>query len=556
MNAKPGSLVKYREREWVVMPSEDQQIVLLRPIGGSARETCGVLKPLSNIMGYSLPFERISETQFPLPDSSAIRDLASVKLTIESARLLLRDGAAPFRSPGHLSIRPRPYQFVPLIMALRLDTVRLLIADDVGIGKTIEAGLIARELLDRGDIKRIAVLCPPYLCDQWQRELSEKFHIDAVVIRSGTVSRLERLAPQDVSIFKHNRHFIASIDTVKGEGYRNGFLTHCPELVIVDEAHGSAQPPSGRQSYAQQQRHELLRDLAKDADRNIMLLTATPHSGIEESFKSILGLLKPEFRNYNLSAEKDRIELAKYFVQRRRVDIKRWLGEDTPFPERDETNLEQPYKFSDEYKRFYDRIYGFAHDIISSAEALTGWRKRMRFWSALALLRCVTSSPASAKATLLKRLIRDDEQTSDTIETLTDEELDASFRPVVSDPMEAEAVIDTQPSSIFDAQEQDPSWKDSDRRRLREFANEADKLYGNADNKLLKLISILTDMLKNGYNPIVWCRYIATAEYVADEVRNRLSGRFSNLKVASITGTLSEDDRKLKMDELTKTLTE
>src|SRR5205807_1004031 len=83
--------------------------------------------------------------------------------------------------------RPRTYQFVPLLMALRLDPIRMLIADDVGVGKTIEALLIVRELLDRGEIKRLCVLCPPYLCEQWQKELSEKFNLDAVLIRSGTV---------------------------------------------------------------------------------------------------------------------------------------------------------------------------------------------------------------------------------------------------------------------------------------------------------------------------------------------------------------------------------
>src|SRR5205823_3368900 len=112
-----------------------------------------------------------------------------------ATRLTLREGAAPFRSLGRISIRPRVYQFVPLLMALRLDPVRLLIADDVGVGKTIEALLVVRELLDRGEIKRLCVLCPPYLCEQWQKELTEKFNLDAVVIRAGTVSQLERQIP-------------------------------------------------------------------------------------------------------------------------------------------------------------------------------------------------------------------------------------------------------------------------------------------------------------------------------------------------------------------------
>jgi len=113
--------------------------------------------------------ETLEEAVFPLPNPISVKDHAAALLLMDAARLLLRSAAGPFRCLGRLSLRPRPYQIVPLLMALKLETLRLLIADDVGIGKTIEAGLIARELLDRGEVKRIAVLCPPHLCDQWQQ---------------------------------------------------------------------------------------------------------------------------------------------------------------------------------------------------------------------------------------------------------------------------------------------------------------------------------------------------------------------------------------------------
>ena len=244
MNVQPGALVSYREREWVVLPSDDENVVLLRPIGGSSREVCGVVRSVSERLGYDIAYERIQSATFPLPDPAMAQDHTAVSLLHQAARLLLRDGAAPFRSLGHLSLRPRPYQYVPLLMALRLPTVRLLIADDVGVGKTIEAGLIAREMLDRGEIRRTAVLCPPYLCDQWQKELAEKFNIEAVVVRSGTIARLERLAPQDTSIFAHFPHLVASIDTVKSDRYRASFLQHCAEFLIVDEVHGAAAHPA------------------------------------------------------------------------------------------------------------------------------------------------------------------------------------------------------------------------------------------------------------------------------------------------------------------------
>src|SRR4030095_13440040 len=99
-----------------------------------------------------------------------------------------RSGAGPCRALAKLSFRPRSYQMVPLIMALKQETVRLLIADDVGVGKTIEALLIAKELYERKEISRLAIVCLPHLCDQWQDELKSKFGIEAAIIRSGTVT--------------------------------------------------------------------------------------------------------------------------------------------------------------------------------------------------------------------------------------------------------------------------------------------------------------------------------------------------------------------------------
>lgn len=553
MSVTPGSLVRYREREWVVLPSEEEDIIILRPIGGSARETTGVLKPLADRMAASLPFERIEPATFPLPDPESAQDHAAVRLLQQSARLLLRDGAAPFRSLGHLSVRPRPYQFVPLLMALRLDTVRLLIADDVGVGKTIEGALIAREMLDRGEIQRLVVLCPPYLCDQWHKELTEKFNIDAVVVRSGTVSRLERTIPPDRTIFQHYPFIVASIDLVKQPHYKTQFLLHCPNFVIVDEAHGATRPPSVGRRRAQQQRYELLRALSEKKERHLLLLTATPHSGIGGSFLSLLGLLNPEYENLDLAfMEEEQVTgLARHFVQRRRANIERWMGEDTPFPARE--SIEEPYLFSDEYMKYYQAVYNFASDLVRTAEEMKGWKKRMRFWSALALLRCVTSSPAAAEATLEKRLgVRKEEGKAalEVIESASEEELDDTFEPLIYDPLDIEASVDAQPSNVLEAQEMDPEWKDAERRRLREFARQAKDLKGTADTKLSKLAEVIEGLLKEKYQPIVWCRFIATSDYVAEGLEERLGKKFKNLKVTSITGVLSSDERRLKVDEL------
>jgi SNF2 family DNA or RNA helicase len=139
-------------------------------------------------------------------------------------------------------------------MALKLDPVRLLIADDVGVGKTIEAALIARELLDRGDIERFAVLCPPHLVEQWVGELEARFHLHAVAVTAASASRLERNLPPSESIFTAHPHTVVSLDYIKSERRRAEFLRACPEFVIVDEAHTCAATGQGRH-----QRYELLK---------------------------------------------------------------------------------------------------------------------------------------------------------------------------------------------------------------------------------------------------------------------------------------------------------
>ncbi|WP_051036468.1 hypothetical protein [Pleurocapsa sp. PCC 7327] len=119
----------------------------------------------------------------------------------------------------------------------------------------------------------------------------------------------------------------------------------------------------------QQQRYQLVKEIAQKGDRHLVLLTATPHSDIEASFTSILGLLKPEFEELDLNAltEPQRIELARHFVQRRRADVKNWLGNDTPFPQRESS--ESPYQLSAEYRALFEQVYDLARGLVNTADA-------------------------------------------------------------------------------------------------------------------------------------------------------------------------------------------
>lgn len=527
----PGTIVSFRRREWVLLPSDTDSIIRLRPITGSQDETIEVQRYLTQYLRYTFPFEEIKPASFPLPSVGDVADVFSAKLLWNAARLSLREGATPFRSMGRINIRPRLYQFVPLLMALRLNPVRILIADDVGVGKTIEALLIVKELLERGEIKRVAVLCPPYLCEQWQRELYEKFSLDSVIIRSSTVSQLERTKPSGMSIYQYYPLQILSIDWVKTERNRHQFLQFCPEMVVVDEVHGASDPSPQR--IEQQQRYQLVKEISEDPNRHLILLTATPHSGKREAFASILGFLDPKFANWdmaNLSEEK-RTELARHFVQRTRADIQtQW--EVTPcFPKR--VSEDRTYTLSPAYREVFDRSYRLFTTILKAGEGLDENRRRVRNWGALWLLRSIMSSPASARAAIEKKRGKlKDEDVEELIEELPIE----SSEPDASDEVNATGV------GLLAERV-----ADQEKRLLKEVLALIEDLDPKEDWKLIECIKTVKLLLSQGRCPVVWCYYVDTAIYVAEALKEALP---SEVQVLCITGRISDEERKARIEDL------
>src|SRR5215468_10047171 len=145
---QPGKLVSLRGRDWVVLPSEDQDLLIVKPLGGSDDEITGIYLPLG------VETDQPVDAHFPPPTAADLGDISTARLLYDSARLAFRNGAGPFRALAKLSFRPRSCQMVPLIMALRQEWVRVLIGDGGGGGKRVEALLIVRERLERRKIKR------------------------------------------------------------------------------------------------------------------------------------------------------------------------------------------------------------------------------------------------------------------------------------------------------------------------------------------------------------------------------------------------------------------
>lgn len=511
----PGTLVSARGREWMVLAGSSTDTLRVRPISGSEEDQTLIYLPLE--------LEPVREARFPAPDPSRLGGHDAALLLRDALLLSMRRGAGPFRSFGQIAVEPRAYQLVPLLMALRLDPVRLLIADDVGVGKTIEGALILREMLDRGDIERSVVLCPPHLVEQWVTELEARFNLHAVAVTASSAKRLEGAIPPGVSLFQVHHHTVVSLDYIKSQERRAHFLHHCPDFVIVDEAHACVGNGQGRH-----QRYELLRGLADDPERHMVLLTATPHSGDDAAFYRLLGLLDRSFEGIQdaIGAERDRLRtrLGNHFVQRRRPDIAEWQ-ESNLFPKRETKEL--TYTLSGEWEAFFNAVLDYCAEVVADKEG-DAEKQRLNFWGTLALLRCAASSPMAAVLALRTRAGEglSAEERGEIVDRLFDGDADRLIEDDVEPPVATE----------------DPA--------LAALVAKAEKLAGRAGDPKLKVVSDhVVELLNNeghGYHPVVFCRYIATAHYLGKHLAKRLP----DATVEVITGEFPAEEREERVARL------
>ena len=204
----------------------------------------------------------------------------------------------PVASPFHGGVCVESYQLVPLLKALRMPRVSLLIADDVGLGKTVEAGLILTELLLRRRIQRVLVLTPASLRRQWQEELWDKFSLRFEVVDRQATERLRRRLGMDANPWRSFSRIVASYHYLRQPDVLEQFLSACrtPEgsphlpwdLLIVDECHNLMPSPFGEDS----ELCRMLRLVAPQFEHRLFL-SATPHNGHTRSFTGLLEMLDP-----------------------------------------------------------------------------------------------------------------------------------------------------------------------------------------------------------------------------------------------------------------------
>jgi ERCC4-related helicase len=267
---------------------------------------------------------------------------------------------SPFRS----GIDIESYQLDPVVRAIQMPRVNLLIADDVGLGKTIEAGMVVLELMLRHRANRVLVVCPASLQIKWRDEMLEKFGLDFVIVDSDCIKRLRRQRGLYANPWTHFPRLITSMDYIKREYPLRMFREAvAPEgahprlrdfdILIVDEAHNVA--PSGVGHFAlDSQRTQAIREISRHFEHRLFL-TATPHNGYKESFSALLELL--DNQRFARGVPPDPAQLRAVMVRRLKSEIKNWDGTDK-FPRRTLQHI--PVDYTPEEQRIHGLLTEYA----------------------------------------------------------------------------------------------------------------------------------------------------------------------------------------------------
>ena len=338
-----GQLVKVRSRQYVV--TEVRQTTLPPNPMLNGVEPSQNLVMLSSVeddaLGEELqviwelePGAYVHE-RMELPQPTGFDEPARLDAFLDAVRwgaastADIRTLQSPFRS----GIDIEDYQLDPVVRAIQMPRVNLLIADDVGLGKTIEAGLVAQELIIRHRCHRILIVCPSALQIQWKEQMRDKFGLDFRIVDSNLMKELRRSRGIHVNPWQHFPRLITSIDFIKRDRPLRLFREVLPaegeavyprrfDLLIVDEAHNVA-PSAGGNYAVDSLRTAAIRLLVPHFEHKLFL-TATPHNGYPESFTALLELL--DTQRFARGVSPDRKQLDVVMVRRLKQEMQDWDG--------------------------------------------------------------------------------------------------------------------------------------------------------------------------------------------------------------------------------------
>lgn len=458
---------------------------------------------------------------------------------------------APFRG----GVQIEEYQLAPVMRALDMPRVTLLIADDVGLGKTIEAGLVAQELIHSHRATKILVLCPAHLQLKWVDEMAEKFGLEFRIIDRDAVEEMRREHGPTINPWASFPRLITSIDYLKRELPRRLFdeLLHSSKeasplkpwhLLILDEAHNCA--PAGRGTYIRDSdRTSLLRDIADNFEHKIFL-SATPHNGYRESFTGLLELL--DNLRFTRGFEFNQAHLDAVTIRRLKDDIKnpdgtRRFAKRVIKPLDEQTHPELYVKLSAEEEELFALLKKYSDSRLSK----TNKRNERATQFVLTLLKKrALSSPLAFRESLITHTqnagVKDELEIGESLfKTLNQKQAEDW-----SDDDEREEIIDAATAQasrlLVELTQDEKTW-------LSRMYEIAEKLSQGTDSKAKALVSWFKNQLGgpktwNGERVILFTEYRHTLEYL----KQVLSSAGMDNNIITIYGGMPNKDRRIAND--------
>jgi len=499
---EPGRVVTLRNRLWRVDYVEDQ-VLAATPLDGRDGQT----------QRFHRALESVTAGEMPAPSASAIGDAREQELLLDAYRFSLLHGTAPILGLQRSRAIPTDFQLVPLLMSLGQERVRLLIADDVGTGKTVEAGLVVSELLARGRARRVLVVVPANLREQWREALDHFFHLDATVVAGHLMPALERQLLPGQTVWAAHDVVIASVDYVKTRA--DLVLSHPWDVILIDEAHLCARPHSDVRGANPDMERWLFAEKAAQKSRHLLMLTATPHNGHTDSYASLFQMLDPSLvteRAGTQVIDRNRARRGNV-VQRRRHDIESWYstrGIRSPFPTRDaDEEIVDLAGFKD-MGALLNELSGYAGALYRSAGT-----QQTTAWVAAHLQRRALSSPEALRKSIRNRLKALEQQSATEVSTRAAKEARETTADLVlayDDDAEGAFRMDVAQSGLDAREEID--W-------LQRVRDRAQKVVPAKDPKLLRLLKLLpTRMAKHPdvQRVLVFTKYTDTLNYLAEQL--------------------------------------
>lgn len=339
-----GSCIRVRRRYWLVESNSphdtDPETLQVVCIDDDAQGQTQTIVPACEI-----DFQYVDEQAWEAFGKEVPSDSRSFSLYLQNLQWNTATSSDQrlFQAPFRAGIELSPYQLVPLAKALDLPRVNLMIADDVGLGKTIEAALVMRELMLRRRLDFFVVAAPSSMTLQWQEELSSKFGIAAIIVDGEFIAGVRAKRGFGYNPWNAANGFIISHTLLREAVYTDGLIAILGDLrarsmLVLDEAHHIA-PSHGHLYGVDTQLTSAARDLGRRFEHRIFL-TATPHNGHSNSFSALLEILDPQ--RFTRGIEVNRADHDQVIVRRLKSDLRELTS--TPFPKR----VVQPMKLSRE----------------------------------------------------------------------------------------------------------------------------------------------------------------------------------------------------------------